>query len=300
MCGNDRSDLKLEAPDRFDLKGGNRYRIVVCVNCNFVFLNPRPTADWIAEVYKSASYQPFSSAQSQSSFLDRVYSLARVVNVRVKRRKIEKSKSKGRILDVGCGTGEFLNEMQRHGWQTAGLETNEKAAEYAQSNFEFPISTRELTTADFGKASFDVITFWHVLEHVFDPIQTLMAAKRILKDDGIILVACPNIGSSDASFYGNRWVALDAPRHLCHFVPTTMAAACAKTGLELFRLQPMGLDAVYNCLMSEQSVIKNGKVPVSQLLWLRALVMAGVSLTVSKFDRKRGSAILYFLKKRAS
>ncbi len=220
--------------------------------------------------------------------------------MRNKRRKIEELKSKATILDVGCGTGEFLHEMQQHGWQTTGLETNERAADYAKAEYGLSVSTSELAGVDFEESSFDVITFWHVLEHVLDPVQTLMIARRILKDDGIILVACPNVESADARFYGSNWVALDAPRHLSHFVPATLARACEKSALEIFKLQPMFLDAIYNCLMSELLVAKMGgnKIFMAPALWIRGCLLAAVSLNTSMFKREKGSAVLYFARKR--
>jgi 2-polyprenyl-3-methyl-5-hydroxy-6-metoxy-1,4-benzoquinol methylase len=299
LCGDRRCDPKLQAPDRFDTKGATVYQIVACANCHFIFVNPRPGKNWIGAAYQNANYQPFMSAQSQRSLWDRLYDFARSLNVRSKRRKIELLKPKGSILDVGCGTGEFLNQMQVKGWQASGIETDAPAAAFAKSEYGLAISNSDLASVGFDEKSFDVITFWHVLEHVFDPIPTLKMAARILKDDGIMLVACPNIESADAKFYGRDWVPLDAPRHLSHFVPASAARAAEESGLTVFKLQPMFLDAIYNCLMSEQ-LVAAGKHPIARLLLLRALPIAGFSLAASIFDNGRGSAIIYYLRKRGS
>ena len=191
--------------------------------------------------------------------------------------------------------------MQRHGWQATGLETDERAAAFAGKKYGLKIATRELAAANFDEP-FDVITFWHVLEHVFDPVRTLETARKILKGDGVILVACPNLASRDAHFYGSDWVALDAPRHLSHFVPDTMANASTRSGLMVFRSQPMLFDTFYNCLMSEQIIAArtgNKSLPIP-FPWVRALTLGGLSWTVSSFDSNKGSAILYYLKKRVN
>jgi 2-polyprenyl-3-methyl-5-hydroxy-6-metoxy-1,4-benzoquinol methylase len=290
---------KLAAPDRFNLKSEIRYHIVACAQCEFVFLNPRPKSDASAEIYKAAAYQPFLSTQPQRSFGDRIYRLARRVNVRSKRRKIEKLKARGKILDVGCGTGEFLFEMKRHGWETIGIETSARAAGFARKNYGLEIAAADLVEADFAAEQFDVITFWHVLEHVHDPLATLKIARQILSDDGVILIACPNIESVDARFYGSNWVALDAPRHLSHFTPAALARAAQEADLELFRFGPMMLDTIYNCLMSEPIVAAGTRGKIFNLLFgLRALLIAGAALLVAAIASRRGSAILYFLRKR--
>ncbi len=276
-----------------------RYQIVACARCGFVFLNPRPKIDAVAEAYQDAAYQPFLSAQPRRSLGDRIYDLARQVNVRSKRRKIEKLKGRGKILDVGCGTGEFLHEMQRRGWQASGIETSTRAAEFAHKNYGLETAAADLLEADFAAEQFDVITFWHVLEHVHDPLATLKIARKILKDDGVILIACPNIESVDARFYSSGWVALDAPRHLSHFTPDTLARAAAEADLEVFKIRPMILDTVYNCLMSEPLVAAPPRAKFFNLMFgLRALLIAGASLLVAAMANRRGSAILYFLRKR--
>lgn len=297
LCEEMRCTPQIAAPDRFNLQSEIRHHIVACARCGFVFLNPRPKIDAIAEAYKDAAYQPFLSAHSQRRVWDRLYELARRLHVRRKRRNIEQLKPKGKILDVGCGTGEFLNEMQRRGWQAFGVETNQQAAEHAKSRYGLPVTTCDLIAADFREATFDVVTFWHVLEHVVNPVQTLKTAKRFLKDDGVIVIACPNIESYDARFYRDHWVALDAPRHLSHFVPATMANACEQAGLEVLTFHQIWLDVVYNCLMSESIAAANKNV-LARVVWLRALPLAAAFVLASAFNKQRGSSILYYLKKR--
>jgi 2-polyprenyl-3-methyl-5-hydroxy-6-metoxy-1,4-benzoquinol methylase len=298
LCNSDKYERHLRAPDRFHLAAGNLFEIVRCVTCGFIYLNPRPRIECLPEFYQDKNYQPFLSAQSGKSWWDRIYNLARSYAVCGKRVKIEKLKRKGQLLDIGCGTGEFLNEMQKHGWQATGIEKDPRAAEVARQRYGLDVLTTDLTSSHFAQNSFDVITFWHVLEHLPDPLHTLQRAKKMLKEDGLMLVAAPNISSYDARFYRSRWAALDAPRHLHHFVPATLARLCQAAGLEMFTARQMVLDAFYNCLMSERIIasIDTYKEFFLPLFLLRGFGVAGISLLLSRLGNG-GSSILYFIKK---
>ncbi|MFQ5769977.1 MAG: class I SAM-dependent methyltransferase [bacterium] len=304
VCGSDKYQLKFNAPDRFHLNAGNKYRIVTCSHCGFVYLNPRPKLESVAEFYQSDNYQPFLSTQTTFNLWDKLYYWTRTYSVRHKRRKIEQLKSRGKILDIGCGTGEFLHEMQINGWQVVGIEKERQAAEFAQRAYGLKVFTKELSKINYLKKSFDVITLWHVLEHLHDPVNILKIVKELLKDDGMILIAVPNIASFDAWFYRNNWVALDAPRHLYHFMPATVKKISQAAGLEIFKSQQMTLDAFYNCLMSERLILaqKPHKKIILPVYLLRAVAMAFISLLKSSQLRtehnKLGSAVLFYIHKK--
>ncbi len=301
LCGQANHTQFLQAPDRFNPEGGYSFRIAQCTDCGFVYLNPRPIAETIGQFYQDEAYQPFLSTLGERSLWDRLYEFVRSHALRGKRNKIERLQKTGRLLDVGCGTGEFLDEMQRHGWQVAGMEKDEEAAQFAGKNYGLAVQTRLLQECEFDKASFDVITFWHVLEHVYDPIETLNTAKSLLKPDGLILIAMPNIHSFDARFYGQHWVALDTPRHLLHFTPDSVAKLCDVIGLRLLGVRQMVLDAFYNCILSEQLRLTMKKKTGIRLLpaGLRAGVIATLSVAnACRFWRsqlRNGSSNLYVL-----
>ncbi|MCH7756351.1 methyltransferase domain-containing protein, partial [candidate division KSB1 bacterium] len=131
LCGCEKNELFLKTQDRFNLNGELEFKIVACSECTFIFLNPRPKSESISAFYESENYQPFLSIQSGLNFWDRIYLTVRSFTLTNKRRKISKLKRGGRLLDIGCGTGEFLHEMQDHGWQVEGLEMDKKSAEFA-------------------------------------------------------------------------------------------------------------------------------------------------------------------------
>ncbi|MFQ5823406.1 MAG: class I SAM-dependent methyltransferase [bacterium] len=303
LCGSHRNQPKFKAPDRFNLDSGIDYHIVICLNCQFIYLNPRPMAEFISEFYTNGAYQPFLSTKASLNIWDIIYRWLRNYSVRWKRRKIEKLKTKGKILDIGCGTGEFLHEMKRHGWEVEGIEKDQRAAEFAQKEYGLKVSTDDLNELTILKKKFDIITMWHVLEHLFQPLDTLNIVKKILEDDGFLLIAAPNVVSFDANFYRDNWVALDAPRHLQHFVPKSLTVFSEAAELEIFNFQQMPLDAFYNCLMSELLILtKYAKLKILQPFFLlRAIGIALISIIKSSryLNKKNrlGSSILYFIQK---
>ncbi len=160
---------------------------------------------------------------------------------------------KGSLLDIGAGTGDFLATAKAKGWTTTGLEPNEKAKNSAISKgvtFENDIKNIE-------NQSFDVITMWHVLEHVPDIEQQIKELKRLLKPNGTIIIAVPNYKSYDANYYGIFWAAYDVPRHLWHFSKIAIEKLFAKENMKLVKILPMVFDSFYVALLSEK--YKNGK-----------------------------------------
>ncbi len=304
LCGGEKYQEKLRAPDRFNLCDGSQFRIVSCADCGCVFLNPRPKPADLGAFYREEAYQPFLSRQKTDRVWDLLYRWARFFTVRGKRRRIERLKpGPGKLLDVGCGTGEFLHEMQRHGWQVAGIEQDEEAAAFARRTYGLEVETGDVGTERFSERRFDVVTFWHVLEHLHRPVEVLKNVRERLAEDGLVLVAAPNIGSPDAGFYGAEWVALDAPRHLVHFTEQSMRQACERAGLRVVSRKPMPLDAVYNCLMSERLALEGSEAGVPKTFWryLRGVVVAARSVLKSTpaFGGRAelGSSILYLIRK---
>src|SRR5204863_7865105 len=160
---------------------------------------------------------------------------------------------KGSLLDIGAGTGDFLWTAKQEGWKTTGIEPNDKARISAERK---GISFAE-DMASIPDHSFDVITMWHVLEHVPDLDLQIRELKRLLKPEGTVIVAVPNFKSYDAKYYGNFWASFDVPRHLWHFSKTSIKLLFQKEGMELKKVLPMKFDAFYVALLSEK--YKNGK-----------------------------------------
>jgi SAM-dependent methyltransferase len=136
----------------------------------------------------------------------------------------------GRVLDIGCGTGEFLAAMRRLGWDTHGVEPNEGAAAYAREKLGLDVRADDLQNLDLPDCSFDLVTLWTVLEHLHDPGSVLRTARRILRPSGLLIISIPDIQSLDARCFGTSWVGYDTPRHLYVFSRDNIRSLLAQAG----------------------------------------------------------------------
>ena len=249
VCRNDQHQLFLNTFDRFAATKINEFQIVKCTNCGFIFLNPRPDTETASQYYDVDGYDPFLSADQSQSLRDKFYLFLRKLNLAFKFKKIRGFKPKpGKILDIGCATGEFLEKYQKHLWQCTGVEVAEKAGQIASAkNIKVFQSVHEIPDTE----KFDLITMWHVLEHVHDLNETIGKIGKLIKKDGILVIAVPNIHSWDAGVYKSDWVALDAPRHLYHFSPDSIQKLLQKQNLKLRHKHTLLLDNLYNNLLSK-------------------------------------------------
>jgi SAM-dependent methyltransferase len=228
VCGSPDLHDKLRVQDKSVSQ--ETFTIQQCAACGFQFTNPRPEAASIGKYYESDAYVSHNSAAQ--GLVNRVYKAARYFTVRRKVALITKLNGgqPGRLLDYGCGTGHFLAQARRTGWQVAGLEPNPRARQDAAARVGQPIQ-EPAALATLPPGSFDIITLWHVLEHVHALNETLTQLIGKLTPGGRLLLAVPNPDSLDAQHYRQDWAAYDVPRHLYHFVPATMRQLLARHGL---------------------------------------------------------------------
>jgi 2-polyprenyl-3-methyl-5-hydroxy-6-metoxy-1,4-benzoquinol methylase len=208
---------------------------------------PKPTEMELPSYYESDDY--ISHTDSKRSMFEKAYHYIKTIALKNKLALINELHSeKGSLLDIGAGTGEFLNVAKQNGWNVLGVEPNQKAKENAiKKGVPFAENTTTLENN-----SFDVVTMWHVLEHVPDLDFQIKELKRLLKPNGTILIAVPNFKSYDAKHYGNYWAAYDVPRHLWHFSKTSIKLLFDKQGMKLIKVLPMKFDAFYVALLSEK------------------------------------------------
>lgn len=217
-----------------------------CSQCQFVFTDPRPEEAALANYYISDKY--ISHTGGSNNFIDKIYRLARQLTLRWKRKLVKSNSNQGNILDIGCGTGEFLREMKAQGWNTYGVEPSPTARESAEEKTGTKIY-QHLT--EVKERNISTITLWHVLEHLPDPNQTLQTIHGLLKESGTIFIAVPNLRSFDAQYYKSFWAGYDVPRHLWHFNKENMKMLIEKNGFRLTKIIPMRLDSFYVSLLSE-------------------------------------------------
>ncbi|MBI3967946.1 MAG: class I SAM-dependent methyltransferase [Chloroflexi bacterium] len=227
LCGHDDADLVYEAPDRLHGSPG-RFRLVRCRTCTLLYLNPRPTRAAIGAYYP-ADYEPHRRHPDEmppKERLDWRFAIWKRATA------VERYSRRGRLLDVGCGSGDFLYGMRRRGWRTVGVELSPSTAEYARTRLALDVRTGELHEAKLRAASFDAVTLWDVIEHVHDPVGVLRQIRELLGPDGVLAMSTPDTSSLDSALLGRYWAGLDVPRHLYIFDRTTLATVLARAGLE--------------------------------------------------------------------
>jgi 2-polyprenyl-3-methyl-5-hydroxy-6-metoxy-1,4-benzoquinol methylase len=225
---------------------GESFALVKCEKCQLVFTNPRPDEDSISRYYESDSY--ISHANKSKSLVDIIYKLVRNITLKRKHRLLRSLTQENNLLDYGCGTGHFLEFMASKNWDVTGVEPNEHARGQANNK------TNNAVVSSLGsvKNKFDIITAWHVIEHVHQLGDTLKALRSRLTDNGHLIIAVPNFNSYDAQYYGDFWAAYDVPRHLYHFSQKSFEALAFKRKLKIKQVLPMKFDSYYVSLLSEK------------------------------------------------
>lgn len=214
---------------------------------DMLFTKPKPNAIDLPKYYESDDY--ISHTDGKRSFFEHFYHFIKNIALKHKLRLINSlCNERGKILDIGAGTGDLLLVAKKNGWETIGYEPNAKARKIAENKgIKFTSETSNLENA-----SFDIITMWHVLEHVSDVEAQIKELKRLIKPTGAILIAVPNFNSYDALYYKEFWAAFDVPRHLSHFSKKSIALLFEVQNLKLAKILPMKFDAYYVSLLSEK------------------------------------------------
>jgi 2-polyprenyl-3-methyl-5-hydroxy-6-metoxy-1,4-benzoquinol methylase len=240
------------------------FEIWECNSCALRFTQNIPGENEIAKYYKSDEY--ISHTDTNKGFVNALYHWVRKRTLINKKKLINKytNLSSGKILDLGAGTGAFLNTMKDAGWDVTGIEPDEIARENAKKKYRLTLQSQE-EFFQLGPQSYDAITLWHVLEHVHDLHGYILQLKKILKPKGCLFIAVPNYTSYDAKVYGGFWAAYDVPRHLYHFSPTSISQLLLQHGLQLKAVKPMWYDSLYVSLLSEK--YKTGKNNFLSALW---------------------------------
>jgi SAM-dependent methyltransferase len=225
LCGHDEPELVFIGRDRLHHVRSSEFRVVRCKRCSLTYLNPRPT--WLElEEFYTQDYAPHVVAAA--SPLQR---LIRSGGVRRKVRLVQRHRTEGALLDVGCGAGDFLNMLaQSRRWELYGIEPGDRAARHAAQVTGAEILNCRLEAADFAPHSLDVITLWHVMEHLGDPRGALTMLQRWLRPDGRLIMAVPILDSVDAKLFGPYWSGYDVPRHLYTYSKATLSEMLRSCG----------------------------------------------------------------------
>lgn len=245
---------------------------------------PQPKGIELASYYESEDY--ISHTDSKKSFTDKLYQSIKSIALKNKLKLLNSFKTEEKkLLDIGCGTGDFLLTCKNNGWNVVGVEPNKTAKKIAETKLT---STIYIDIDNVLSKRFDVITLWHVLEHVPNLEEYISKLKLLLKPNGVLIVAVPNFKSYDAQYYKQFWAAFDVPRHLWHFSKKAIQELFSRQQLKVEMILPMKFDSFYVSLLSEK--YKTGK---SNLM---KAFMIGLTSNVKASTSNEYSSLIYILK----
>jgi len=284
VCKEQYFSKYLDCKDHFLTK--EDFTIVECDNCHLLFTNPRPTEIDQPSYYKSEKY--ISHSNVKGGLVNSIYHKVRNYTIKKKYSIVNRNSQGHNILDIGCGTGELLNYFKLKGWNTWGVEPDPDARKLAIDNYQLNISDLD-SLLNKGDTNFDIITMWHVLEHVWDLHSYLDVIKKLLNDNGTFIVAVPNINSWDAKHYKSMWAAYDVPRHLYHFSQKSMNELMESANFKLHKIVPMKFDSYYISLLSEK--YKTGKQNM-----LKGFLNGLYSNLYARFNQNNFSSLIFIYK----
>lgn len=255
-----------------------------CKDCSHLFTNPRVKEDFVGPYYENPDY--ISHTDDATSVFSKVYQTLRGINLNWKHGYVAKYAKGKSLLDYGCGTGQFLEKMAHKGYSVQGVEINDGARTKAARFGMVFGSIKEVN------GPVDVITMWHVLEHVYDLDQLLEGFKAKMSANATLIIAVPNPESHDAAHYGASWAAWDIPIHVHHFTKKSMKTAVERNGFKLHKVLPMSLDSYYISLISEQ--YKEAASTKKLKHWMKGLIQGTISNI--KGGKNNKSSLIYVFK----
>jgi len=246
-CEQKNTTAFLEVKDHFLSK--ETFQLQQCSSCGLVFTTPRPPLERIGDYYKSEDYVSHSS--TKKGFVNSVYNRVRNYTLNQKVKQVRKLISGKKLLDIGAGTGHFLKRAQDSGFSVLGLEPDSDARKVALEQNQIELRTLD-QLYHLDNDSYDCVTMWHVLEHVYDLREDVNQISSLVKPGGVWIIAVPNYTSFDARYYGSFWAAYDVPRHLYHFSPASVVPFIEQFGFQFEEQLPMKFDAYYVSMLSEK------------------------------------------------
>lgn len=262
---------------------GKSFDLLYDANLEMLKTFPQPTFDELPSYYESSDY--ISHTDEGRDLFSKIYQIVKKWSLQKKTKLIHQlNGNTGTLLDIGAGTGDFLKFAKKKGWDVYGMEPNEKAKKLGQTKG----LSLESSLKEFEGKQFDVVTLWHVLEHIPNLEETINQLTNLIRANGTLIIAVPNYKSFDAKYYGEFWAAYDVPRHLWHFSKKSMEKLF-QLNFKLEKIKPMPFDSFYVSLLSEK--YKSGKIFSIKAFWI------GLISNLKGIRTKEYSSHIYCFKK---
>jgi len=264
------------------------FELKQCAHCDFIFTANAPIEQNIGPYYNSEEYVEHSD--TSSGIIYGIYHYARKIMLQYKHKKIKRLGVGKKLLDVGSGSGYFLNHMKNKGYEVTGVEISKKAVALCEQ--KFGITAHHPQTFLDGKldTNFSIISLWHVFEHVYQFDAYFDLFSNSLAENGVLILALPNCDSWDAKMYQSYWNAYDTPRHIWHFTPQTLQLFAEKRGFKIIKKHRLPLDPFFNAMVSDSYKDRFTFLPVTLFKGLAAYLASLINIDKS-------SSIIYVLKK---
>lgn len=309
LCGLDRTQVLFKKEDKFHITK-DEFQVVQCQICGLLYINPRPSPEEIGKFYPET--YSWKETLEADSFLARwIRRLEKGYRYHLLKDEVSKvlkitGKSSGKILDVGCGTGDRLDVFKSRGFKTYGVETSD-SANYAKDHLKLNVIKGDLFSANWPDHFFDIVTLYNVLEHIHNPIQVCNEIHRILKKDGFLVIQVPNKDSFQCKIFKKRWAAFDVPRDLYYFGLETLRSLLKKTGFNLLKVDyfmngwhpPTLVISLFPGLDPQKAwgIENKGGIPIlRRMIWMLFTMMAG-PFTQWESMLKRGAIVTYYWSK---
>ena len=288
LCGGQQLEHALTCTDHY--ASGEQFEVIRCVHCGLLMTQGVPVEAEIGKYYETPDY--ISHSDTQQGLMNRVYHWVRQYMLSRKAALVKRTSglSEGSLLDYGTGTGYFANAMLCQGWKVKAIEKSPQARAFAKKQFGLNVEA-EHSLKDYPSMSLDVVTLWHVMEHLEHLNEMWETLHRILKDKGVLIVAVPNPESYDARKYKEWWAAYDVPRHLWHFSPLVMQRFGDKHGFVLEKEHPMPFDAFYVSMLTE-------KYKSNELSFVKGLWTGTLAWFSALGNKERSSSLIYVFRKK--
>lgn len=264
------------------------FTIGSCSSCGLLYTYNAPSVDKIAPYYASQDY--ISHSDTRQGLIANLYHKVRGIMLARKANLVSTYHKSGRLLDVGCGTGYFAKFMMGREYDVTGVEIDDTARNYGIKNFGITAHSTDFIEKN-NNQTFDVITLWHVLEHIYELTPYMQRFHAMLNPGGHLVIAVPNHRSLDANEFNDFWAAYDVPRHLWHFDVVSMSKLAAKTQFEIIHKEHMPFDPFYNSMLSAGYKGSFSKLITGFMVGLRAYFRG-------KRDVAKASSIIYVMAKK--